>query len=117
MVAVGYCDRLMARILLIDSDETHALALTSDLKLGRHSVTITPRMDRVLREEILTQFDAVIIDLTRNQQEEWRTLEWLCRQRMTQHTRTAVLCLSRVYRGPGMKLKIERMGARLIYER
>jgi hypothetical protein len=61
------------------------------------------------------RFDVLIIDLSGDRPEEWEALDYICGLIGTYAYTPRILCLSMVYRGPRMKLKAERRGARFVY--
>lgn len=109
----------MARVLLIDSNERHASTLASALERCRHAVTIC-KLGELSCEELSTNgngFDVVVLDLSRNTQEEWKTLDQIRAKAAMKTPAPAILCFSWVNRGPEMRLRAERKGARFMYVR
>ncbi len=107
----------MPRILLLDPDTTHARALALALERHRYSVAICSAKRDALNELKRDHacFDVMILDLSANRPEEWAVLDEI---RQLSGLSVAVLCLSEIYRGPRMKLEVERKGARLVvYDR
>lgn len=109
----------MERVLLIDSDEDHARALALFLERHRYAVTVCTSQGNAFRpsERNCAEFDVVILDMSANGPNDWKTFDQVRSLPRMTATRPMILCVSRVYRGPGMKLEIERKGARLVYER
>lgn len=109
----------MERVLLIDSDEDHARTLALFLERHRYAVTVSTSKGNAFRplERNCEEFDVVILDMSANRPQDWRTFDQIRTLPRMTTVRPMILCLSRVYRGPGMKLEIERKGARLVYER
>lgn len=109
----------MAHILLLDPDEEHARALAAELKRYGHSVAIYADMQVILNDmkRDTVEVDVVIVDLTSDRPEVWEALDQIWRLTWKRAETLMVLCISRVYRGPRMKLEVERRGARMVYER
>ena len=105
----------MQRILLIDPDEDHAQELAGNLRAARYLVerfaASTEALDRI--EQRTVEFAAVIIALRRDHGESWTTLK----QFATRNLHLPIVCIARVYAGPKLRLDIEHLGARLVYER
>jgi hypothetical protein len=59
--------------------------------------------------------DLAIVDVSIDDQQMRTVLEVIRRARMQQNLKPALLCISRVNRGPRFQYQIERMGARFAY--
>ena len=110
-----------ATVLLIDEDGIHAQRLLDYLRLRRHRTMVCNRPAEAIR--LLSRrdyrFDVLIVNVSRSYRDCLRTLRLLrdTYRQSHRHPGPAILCTSAVYRGPQFKLDIERMGARLVYER
>jgi len=110
----------MNRVLLIDTDEGHARALTERLRSRNLTVERVTRVEeavRLLRSGFL--YDLVILDVSQHRQ------DWLAMIRQLQHASIQsghpfwcrILCLSRRLTPADFVLKIERIGCRYVFER
>jgi hypothetical protein len=59
----------------------------------------------------------VILDLSADSPEDWHALDQFRGLTGMNLPTPVILCVSRVYRGPRMRLEAERKGARFLYER
>ena len=109
----------MAQVLLLDPDEAHARMLAADLKRYGHFVAICTEAQVALSDmkRQTAEIDVVIVDLSSDRIEAWDALDEILRLNWENAVPPMILCVSRVYRGPRMKLAVERRGARLVYER
>lgn len=109
----------MGRVLLIDSNESHARALRLFLERQHYSVTTCWRKIDAITElkRNAGDFDFLIIDLTADSREDWEILNRACKVKGPDGTRPGLVCTCRGYRGPGMRIQVERLGGRLVYER
>jgi DNA-binding NtrC family response regulator len=107
----------MASILVVDADLDHASALSGALEEHRHQVETCESIDDLLgRLKKFGDFvDVIILVVFSNRPEDWETLDFIP-QLTTGDTKRKVLCLSRKYSGPQLRLAAERRGARLVYE-
>lgn len=108
----------MARIILIDSDETHARAVAAALARRDHQLTVVPHardlFHRLDNEQI--QFAVVVFNFF-NRPEDWDSLDRLRKLTLTWLPKPGILCTSRLKWGTDVRLQVERRGARLVYER
>ena len=104
----------MARILLVDSDEGHAKTVVSALESQRHKLTVHACRQEALSN--LTQFAVIILDFA-NRPEDWKFLDRVYQMTIACVPKPGILCLARNNLGPGVRLQVERKGARLVYER
>jgi|GEM_PF-1827214 DNA-binding response OmpR family regulator len=109
----------MTRILLLDSNQTHARDLALALKRHRCSVTIcASRRDAIIElKRNSAGFDVVILDLSANRPEDWATFDQIQKLTWMSVPTPMIVCFSTIYRGPKMNLEVERRGARFVYER
>jgi DNA-binding response OmpR family regulator len=109
----------MASILLIDPNENHARELGDFLERQRFSVQIckhgTDGVNELRRKG--TQFDIVIIEMTGDCRKAWEVFGHIRRHMGSKATTPGLICTCRGYRGPQMRMRVERLGAKLIYER
>lgn len=108
----------MARILILDDDLQHASQLADALQHRRHAVTVCG-VQNILVElgENKTEFEIVILDITRNRPSDWKLLDRIRELWMAAAERPDIFCVSQVYRGPAERIAIEQKGLRLVYER
>ena len=109
---------IMVRILILDPDENHAGALALALTQRNFAVTMAP-LDEAAGaplDQPLGEFAVIVLDLSLDRPTDWELLDSVSKLVRSEVSRPMVLCLSRVYRGPGTKLAVERRGARLVYE-
>ena len=109
----------MKRILLIDGDETHASALALALQARRHKVDVFRSTEDViasLREES-TAVDVIVVSFDPRRFEAWEALNKLTQIDLKSLSVRRILCVSRSYQGTTARLDVERLGARLVYER
>jgi len=107
----------MARIILYDPDHNHAETLVTALESSSYTLTVC-----VSRQEIFkhlkakqTQFKVVILDFS-NRPEDWKFLDGVRTLTVASVPKPGILCLARTNWGPDVKLRVERKGARLVYE-
>lgn len=107
----------MARALVIDPIQAHALKITAALEERGHEVT-TITTDEVSEnlEQSLLQFDLTIVNLTLDRPEDWSLLRRVCQCKPMDFRRFGVLAVCSVYRGPQPRLKAERIGCRWVYD-
>jgi len=104
------------QILVIDPIEDRAAMLARALQQRKHSVTVwissqaPADLGRVEKN-----VDVVIVDLSRNRPSDWHNLDQIMTAVSAHSPRPMVLCLSDVYRGPAMKLEVERRGGRFTW--
>ncbi len=108
----------MVRILLYDPDQNHARALVSALESNHYRLTVCASRREAFN--YLTakppQFKVVILDFS-NRPEDWEFLDSVRTLTVASVPKPGLLCLARTNWGPEVKLKMERKGARLVYER
>ncbi len=109
---------MSARVLIVDSDRLHGEALSIALRQRGYFVRLVSHQQVSARDTAdILQYDVVMIDLTIDQEAHWRSLDRISAFIATTHARPGILCYSKTYRGPGMKLRAERKGARFVYAR
>lgn len=108
-----------ARILLVDHDHTHAEQLTLALEQHEFQVTRWNTTQEFLLElgRNAVHFDLVMLDLSLNRAEDLELFDRVRRFLWAREHGAMILCFSRVNLGPMVRLRIERKGARLVYER
>ena len=108
----------MARILLLsDTDSSDAAAIVSVLARHRHTLQVATNLQEVplsLDGRDLP-YDVVIVDLSRNRPSDWQNFDNILRVARVDPPKPMVLCVSSVYRGPSMKLEVERRGGRFAW--
>ena len=96
----------MAKILLIDPDETHARELGNFLERQRFSVRVCNRetegMNELGRND--AHFDVLILEMTRDRPEVWEVFSQV-RRRMGDQVAPCLICTCRGYRGPQLDRK------------
>jgi DNA-binding response OmpR family regulator len=106
--------------MLIDDDDMHAEALTARLRARGLNVDRYSNADRAFSALMHNRahYDLTLINVSDSSR------PWLRIVRKLQdacfsfgHHHTMILCLSTVRREPQLELQIERLGARLVYER
>jgi CheY-like chemotaxis protein len=108
----------MIRILLIDTDKSRARDLARFLEGLRYLVVVRSSIRDICQElNCEASFDAVVLDMSDDRPENWQSLEAIRTATAMSQLCPMVLCFSCVNRGPQMKLKAERKGARFIYVR
>jgi CheY-like chemotaxis protein len=108
----------MARILLLDSEPLRARELTQHLERRQHIVVVcaTKRQLFETLKRHHKDFDIILLDLTADRSEDWTMLDQIHCIVCMDTSAPMILCVAEVYRGPDMKLKAERKGARFVYE-
>jgi CheY-like chemotaxis protein len=108
----------MALILIIYSDEIHAKTVASALESHARKLTMCANKRDALDhlESKLTPFDVIVFDFS-NRPEDWEFLRKVRALTIKSIRKPGILCLSKTYFGPDVKLQVERQGARLLYER
>ena len=106
----------MAKILLLGSEPADTKRLLPRLRLHGYSVTECAASLDALSSfaKSTTDFDVVLVDVTRDRPENWELLDALCALRIGVSAPPAIICTSRTYRGPRVRLEVERRGARLV---
>jgi PleD family two-component response regulator len=108
---------IATRILLLDHDQTQALTLA--LQQRNFQVTHCTAKHEILRElrSNPSGFDVVMLDFSFNRPEDWELFDSVRRLLWKTDHLAMILCFSRVYLGPRVRLQIERKGGRLVYVR
>jgi DNA-binding NtrC family response regulator len=108
----------MARILLFDPDENHAKTVVSALESTGHKLTLCRGREEAFNQfsARLAEFNVIILDFS-NRPEDWDLLNKLHGLTVKCVPKPGILCLARSNWGSGVKLQVERKGARLLYER
>jgi CheY-like chemotaxis protein len=106
----------MAKVLLFGLEGTDARKLAPRLALQGYSITeCADRLDVLSRfEKRPVDCDVVLLDISYNRPKDWELLDVLCRLRAVDSLRPTIVCISRTYRGPQMRMEVERRGARLV---
>jgi len=105
------------RILVLDPNESHAKAVASALESNRHKLTVcTSRREAFdhLRSK-LSQFDIIILDFS-NRPEDWELLDKVRSLTVTCVPEPHIRCLSRTMWESDVRSRVERRGAKLLYE-
>lgn len=108
----------MAQILFFDPHEEDAMELARRLKAKHHTVTSCTKAKELIQHLKChaASFDVVILDVSA-QTLDLQILNGVNCMVLKAGQAPAVVCVSRVYKGPQMQLQIERKGARLVYVR
>jgi CheY-like chemotaxis protein len=107
----------MARILILDEDLEHANCLADALRGCRHAVTVCHKREILTAMRTGTSdFDIAIFDISHSRTADWKLLDRL-RAISVDEGRPIILCVFRIYRGPGDRVAVEEKGLRLVYER
>jgi DNA-binding response OmpR family regulator len=109
----------MTKILLIDPDECHARELANFLERQGLSVQVCNRETDGVNElgRDGAEYDVVILEVTGSRLKVWEVLGDIRTRMGTRTTTPGIICICRGYRGPQLRMRIERMGAKLVYER
>lgn len=109
----------MARILVYYPDECHARSLVAELKPRRFYLEAFHDSEELLvrLKQRGSEFDILILGMTNDGQRELQLLDACCEEKMDSAPNLNILCVSRIYHGPHLRLEVERRGARLVYER
>jgi len=86
--------------------------------LSKHFALVTHNYRNNLIQQVIDEIraaDLAIVDVSIDDQQMREVLEVIRRAKMQQHLKPALLCISRVNRGPHFQYQIERMGARFAY--
>ena len=108
-------------VLLIDEDVLHAERLLGRLHFRQHRVTVCSQPEEGIR--LLSQSNhpcgVVILNVSHSHWHCLKTLRMIRRicSQAGRHPCPGILCTSVAYRGPQFRLHVERLGARLVYER
>jgi CheY-like chemotaxis protein len=108
----------MTRVLLIDSDQTHAYDVGAYLESWHYSVNIChDNKDAVdaLRTD-RTGFEVLLIYISGDHHEDWAKLDSLQRAIKPGLSGPGILCVLRADKGPNVILMAERKGARCVIE-
>jgi CheY-like chemotaxis protein len=105
----------MAKILLLGPEAGDAARLLPKLESHGYSVTECASSLNALSRfaKNAANFDVVLIDISRERQEDWKLLDTLCTLRIAAQKPPAIICTSRTYR-PRLRMEVERRGARLV---
>jgi hypothetical protein len=109
----------VAQILLGNSSETLGESLATLLTNRGHRVTPSSA-DHSLEDTLRRrgwEFEIVILDVSNNDAQTQHDLAAVKRYKMRHGPKPMLLCVSRVYRGPGFELELECRGARVVYVR
>ena len=106
----------MARVLLLDSDESNARELSVYLEGQQFSVKVCSdskdAVDVLKRDQ--NDFEVLILDISRNRREDWEALDSLRRLTKPGIPGPGILCLAGPDNGPHVILKAESKGARCV---
>jgi hypothetical protein len=109
----------VAQILLGNSSETVGEGLATLLTNKGHRVTPCAA-DHSLEDTLRRrgrEFEIVILDVSNNDAQTRSDLAAVKRYKMRHGPKPMLLCVSRIYRGPGFELDLECKGARVVYVR
>jgi len=111
-----YKGRTMATIILHNFDQERGTRLAAVLHSCGHRILTEDKQN--LTDSCIERHsvDLIILDLTRTVADVRSELHELAHLRKANGLPVPILCYSRVYRGPSFELKVERSGARLVYE-
>lgn len=106
----------MPKILLVGTESAGARNLRPRLELQGYSVTECADTVNSLSQlaNRVADFDVVLVDISRDRREDWEILDALCALRIGLPMQPSIICASRTYRGPRMRLQAEKRGARLV---
>lgn len=109
----------MQRVIVFDRDFSQAEALAQALGTRGFSATPCKSHQELLAELIGAQpgFVIVVLDLSNNLPEGWTTLDLVNRMCSKEMTKRMIVCFSRVYLGPEVRIAVEEKGAKLVYVR
>jgi DNA-binding response OmpR family regulator len=104
---------------LVDHDQTHAAELTLALRQQHFQITQKSNQHEALRELSCNaaDFDVVMLDLSLNRAEDFELFDTVRRLLWVTDHPAKILCFSRMNLGAHVRLRIERKGGRLVYER
>jgi CheY-like chemotaxis protein len=106
----------MPKILLIGTEAEGARELAP--RLERHGYSVREYAATINSVSQFANgfadFDVVLVDISRDRPEDWALLDALCALRIGAPMQPSIICASRAYRGPRMRLEVERRGARLV---
>ena len=107
----------MATILLLNFDPIHGSRLAEVLRGRRHHVLNANNGEALPDKPYIDryQIDLILWDLTHNKGEPWSRLHSLSTVRKANGYPALLLCYSRIYYGPSFELRIEKLGARIVY--
>jgi CheY-like chemotaxis protein len=109
----------MARVLLLDSDESNAHELSVYLEGQHFSVKVCrdskDAVDVLKRDQ--NDFEVLILDISRDRREDWEALDSLRRLIKPGIPGPGMLCLTGPDNGADVVLKAERKGARCVIRR
>jgi hypothetical protein len=102
----------VAQILLVANKEAADVGgIASILSRGGHRVLVSPNLPRAGS----TDFEIVIVDLSRNLRSDWRNLAEAVERVQGRSCISLVLAYSSIFRGAAMKIEVERIGARFLW--
>jgi len=107
----------MATIVLVNFDQEHGSRLGAVLRSRGHRVVTAAgsKVSSVVIEK--HRINLMIVDLPQTPSDPWSELRKFCSLCREDGLPVPVLCHSRTYRGAAFELKIEKLGARLVYGR
>ena len=107
----------MVQILLFDPDENRAKMLVSALESNGHKLTVCASRREALNQlrTTLAQFNVIILDFS-NRPEDWEFLDKVRSLTVTCVPEPRIRCLSRSTWTSEVRSRVERRGAKLLYE-
>jgi DNA-binding response OmpR family regulator len=107
----------MAKILLVNFDVELGTRLSAFLRAERHELCAVLECGHFaeMLKRCPVPIDLVILDVSLGEKYVRDLLSEISSYRVRNGPRPAILCISRVYRGPHFALDLERKGARLLY--
>jgi len=117
MARCPFVSGVKTRVLIIDSDQAHADSIARGLERRNYATVITSHETALAEPVQIRKFDVVIIEISLNRRTDWALLQKTSALAVTALRRPVFVALSNVYRGPELRLRLERRGIRLLYER
>ena len=109
----------MTKVMLLDEHREDATPLALALDVAGYAVRVTKTAEELLAllETPQSDIEIVIVRSSLSRPEDWNLLDHLCRLSGSDTPAPAILYVAPAYRGPRIRLEVERRGARLVYER
>jgi len=105
----------MATILLVDFDPQHGPRLSAALLSRGHSVPMVNGSQVSSAAVEKYRIDLIVVNLTHEGSDPSSDLSKFCHLRKATGLPVPILCFSGFYRGPSFELRVENLGARLVY--
>ena len=109
----------MPKLLIIDQDRQRATELLRTFERNNFQVSdctvIVDGINRIHKSK--DPFDVIVFGLPSGSSDAWNAVSSIPKLTSAINFGTAILCVAQRYLGPKIRLAVEQLGGRLVYER